>query len=105
MRLENWMIENSNSDDFQRRNPLRWLLEFLLLRRSYDIKNTEQYIKISSRGFEKWVNFEVIVGIPFLIKAIIFCIPNITAFEKNGNPTIITKFVEFTVETSVNQTI
>lgn len=50
------------------------------------------------------MNFEVIVGIPFLIKAIIFCIPNITAFEKNGNPTIITKFVEFTVETSVNQT-
>ena len=26
---------------------------------------------------EKWVNFEIIVGIPLLIKAIILCIQNI----------------------------
>lgn len=68
------------------------------------LRTQHNILKFLLEDIEKWVNFEVIVGIPFLIKAIIFCIPNITAFEKNGNPTIITKSVEFTVETSVNQT-
>ena len=35
------------------------------------------YTLIDSIFFEKWVNFEIIVGIQLLIKAIILCIQNI----------------------------